>query len=162
MKCNRRHHAFADYRYLFGENFAGSAVLTEAMKSHTQIPPAKVREPRDVKNAGGYDILNDRDYEKHKKEVKDRVTFYEHFSPPCETMTLALRGNRERSVDAPYGHGVNEKVELHNKIAVRTCNLCRIKHSVGDAFSLEHIWPTDLMRFDCYKELLALPGIVAF
>ena len=77
-------------------------------------------------------------------------------------MTLALRHWRERSVDAPYGHGESEKVELHNKIAVRTCNLCRIKHAVGDAFSLEHIWPTDLVRFECYKELLSLPGIFAF
>ena len=123
---------------------------------------SRIREPRDVKNAGGYDILCDRDYERHKKDIKDRVTFYEHFSPPCETMTLALRQWRERSVEAPYGIGENPKVEAHNKIAVRTCSLCMIKHSVGDAFSLEHIWPTDLMRFECYKELLAMPGVIAF
>ena len=32
IRCNRRHHALDDYEYRFGENQAGSHVLTDAMK----------------------------------------------------------------------------------------------------------------------------------
>ena len=46
-----------------------------------------------------------------------------------------------------------------NVIAVRTANLCIIKHSIGDAFSIEHIYPTLLLEFECTKSLLAMPGV---
>jgi hypothetical protein len=46
-----------------------------------------------------------------------------------------------------------------NVIAVRTVNLCIIKHSIGDAFSIEHIYPTLLLEFECTKSLLVMPGV---
>ena len=46
-----------------------------------------------------------------------------------------------------------------NVIAVWTVNLCIIKHSIGDAFSIEHIYPTLLLEFECTNSLLAMPGI---
>ena len=34
-----------------------------------------------------------------------------------------------------------------------------MKHEVGDAFSVEHMWPTPMLDFVCWSEFLALPGI---
>ena len=65
----------------------------------------------------------------------------------------------ERSHGAPYGVGERDKVMESNVIAVRTVNLCIIKHSIGDAFSIEHIYPTLLLEFECTKSLLAMPGV---
>ena len=45
IKCNRRHREWGEYEFLFGESFAGSAVLTDAMGR--ALPPGKVRDPRD-------------------------------------------------------------------------------------------------------------------
>ena len=44
-------------------------------------------------------------------------------------------------------------------LMVRTCALAEMRHNVGDAFSIEHIYPTPMIEMDCYKKLLALPGV---
>ena len=45
-------------------------------------------------------------------------------------------------------------MEQDTKLAVRTCALGRIKHGLGDAFSIEHVWPTPMLQFSCIQDLL--------
>ena len=65
----------------------------------------------------------------------------------------------ELSRCAAYGVGERDKAMESNVIAIRTVNLCIIKHSIGDAFSIEHIYPALLLEFECTKSLLAMPGV---
>ena len=85
--------------YLFRENVAGSATLTEAMKK--ELGAKRVAEPRDKKYSANHDISNKKVYEWWKKEAKARSTYYNHYSPCCKSFSAALRGLRERSKDAP-------------------------------------------------------------
>jgi hypothetical protein len=146
-----------DYLFLFAENQAGSAVLTAAMRE--KLPVGKVREPRDILYSKLWEVLDDRAYERMEKKAKERSTFFSRYCPSCSSFSRALRGLQERSKDAPYGHGEGERVEKESKLATRICALCRIHHEVGDAFSCEHIYPSYMLEFDCFKALLALPGV---
>ncbi len=65
----------------------------------------------------------------------------------------------ERSSGAPYGIGVRDAVIHDNVMWLRTIALCKIHHAVGDAFSIEHIFPTLALEFEETKELMALPGV---
>ena len=128
IKCNRRRREWGEYEFLFGESFAGSAVLTEAMVR--ALPSGKVRDPRDRLYDLSCDLLDKRVYERAKKEAKERTCFYDHYSPPCETFTAALRGMRGRSIDQPYRTGDHPKVDDHNVALLRTVALCEIQHTV--------------------------------
>ena len=161
IQCNRLWDQLSKYEHLFGEMFAGSARLTAAMRK--ALGGAAVRAPRDKKYGDQWDLLQDRVYETMKKEVKDRKVFYEHYSPVCTTFTYAQAQYQQRSMTAPYGDGTGRPaVEQDTKLAVRTCALARIKHALGDAFSIEHVWPTPMLQFTCFQELLALPGVFLF
>ena len=46
-----------------------------------------------------------------------------------------------------------------SKFMVRACKLAQMRHCLGEAFNIEHIYPTPMIEMDCYKELLALPGV---
>ena len=107
----------------------------------------RVAEPRDNKYSANHDISDKKVYEWWKKEAKARSTYYNHYSPCCKSFSAALRGLRERSKDAPYGIGAREGVMDDNDMFIRSVRLCMIHHAVGDAFSLEHIYPTLAMEF---------------
>ena len=49
-----------------------------------------------------------------------------------------------------------------SKLAVRVAALCKIHHAVGDAFSIEHVFPTPMLQFQSYQELLNMPGVFVF
>jgi hypothetical protein len=65
----------------------------------------------------------------------------------------------ERSKEAPFGVGIRDAVMHDNVMFLRTLRLCNIHRAVGDAFSIEHIYPTLALEFDDTKALLALPGV---
>ena len=44
-------------------------------------------------------------------------------------------------------------------VQVRVAKLAMAKHLVGDFFTIEHIFPTQMIEMDSYQELLALPGV---
>ena len=156
--CNRLWHHLDRYPHLFGENFAGSARLTQAMQK--ALGEARVRAPSDLKFGPLHDLLDKAVYERAKQEVKKRAVLYEHYSPPCRSFSAAQRQYQERRMDAPYGQGDSRPTtEADTKLAVRVCALARIKHVLGDFFSIEHPWPTPMLMFACFQELLALPGV---
>ncbi len=65
-------------------------------------------------------------------------------------------------MEAPCRQGNDRpQVEEETKLAVRVCALAQIKHALGDAFSIEHAWPTPMMRMMCCQELLDQPGVFA-
>ena len=134
IKCNRMHHKLSEYPFLFAEIFARSGRLTEEMRR--VLPRGKVKAPSDIKHGPFHDIIQKPVYERLKKEIKSRETFYMHFAPRCSDFSYAQRKYMERSRGAPYGVGERDKVMESNVIAVRTVNLCIIKHSIGDAFSI--------------------------
>ena len=146
-----RPNGWSGYEFLFGETFAGSARLTDAMRS--KLPKGKVREPRDILYGKQWDLLEQAVYDRAKKEAKQRLCYYNHYSPKCATFSPAQRHYMERSKALPYGAGERYQVEQDNKLAVRTCALCRMHHAVGDSFSIEHIYPSLMLEFGCYKEL---------
>ena len=59
------------FQYLFRESCAGSARLTEAMRR--ALGERRVAPPEDIKISKLHDMLNDKVYERKKKEAKDRV-----------------------------------------------------------------------------------------
>ena len=102
-------------------------------------------------------------YERKKKEANDRTCFANHYAPRCATFTYAQAQYQQRSMDAPYGDPAKEvlrdSVVTDSKLAVRIASLCNIHHAVGDAFSIEHVFPTPMLQFLSYKELLNMPGV---
>ena len=66
----------------------------------------------------------------------------------------------------PYGDPdkgpLREAVLTDSKLAVRTAALGKIHHCVGDGFSIEHIWPTPMLEFFSFQELLNMPGVFIF
>ncbi|MCP4241114.1 MAG: hypothetical protein GY772_11185 [bacterium] len=149
------------YQYLFGENCAGSAVLTKAVAR--ELGSARVRAPRDKKYGPGFDLLDDRVFGQAQAEVKARLVFYEHYAPTCSTFTYAQAQYQQRSMAAPYGEAiVRPQVDADSKLATRVCKLASMKHMVGDAFSIEHVWPTPMLQFQCVQALLAQPGVFHF
>ena len=177
ITCNRRPRPFADYDHLFAENMAGSCSLTNAMiedlkavkLSHEAWPPGKdrVRKPRDIAwDHAAHDFSERKVFLDHKKEIKARLVLYEHWAPPCETFTQALAQYKMRFAGRPYGEGWTpeenpraEKLDKHTQIAINVCGEARTKHEVGDYFSVEHIWPTEMVHMTCYEELIGLPGV---
>ena len=107
--------------------------------------------PEDLLYSPAHDILNDRVYERKKKEAKGRVCFANHYAPRCPTFTYAQAQYQQRSMDAPYGdpakEWIREAVVTESKLAVRVAALCKIHHAVGDAFSIEHVFPTPMLQF---------------
>ena len=158
VACNRRLMDQREYLYLFEENMAGSARLTEAMKR--VLPPARVARPRDIKfDPKLDDLLDNKVYEAYKKSIKSREVLYRHYSPSCNSFSGAQRGFQERSKAFPYGLNERQQVEDGNKLANRVVALATMIHAVGDFFSIEHIFPTAMLEFDSMKMLLALPGV---
>ena len=90
----------------------------------------------------------------------------EHYAPKCSTFSYVQAQHQQRSMDAPYGdperHQLRDTVVDDSKMAVRAGTLAKIKHQVGDAFGVEHIWPTPMLQFVTYQELLAMPGVFVF
>ena len=80
--------------------------------------------------------------------------------------TYAQAQYQQRSMEAPYGHPAKEvlrdSVITDSKLAVRIAALCRIHHAVGDAFAVEHVFPTPMLQFQSYQELLNMPGVFVF
>ena len=122
--------------------------------------------PEDISYSPWHDILNDKVYERKKKEAKDRVCFSNHYAPRCATFTYAQAQYQQRSMDAPYGDPAKEvlrdSVVTDSKLAVRIASLCKIHHAVGDAFAIEHVFPTPMLQFLSYQELLNMPGVFVF
>ena len=81
VTCNRKWHQFGEYKYLFRENCAGSARLTQAMRR--VLPKGKVAPAEDVSYDPTFDLLNDKVYERKKKEAKERDCFASHYAPTC-------------------------------------------------------------------------------
>ena len=54
----------------------------------------------------------------------------------------------------------SERVEKDSVIAARVCALARTHHEVGDVFTIEHIYPSIMLRFDCYQSLLKMTGVI--
>ena len=159
VKNNRKLHDVGSYTYLFRENMAGSGRLTRAMQQRLR-GLGNVAPPMDLVNSHKHDILDDRVYDRRKEECKQRECLYDHWSPPCSSHSKAQAHNLQRSKDAPYGDGeIRPSVAYDSKVAVRVGALARIKHEVGDFFSIEHIYPTYLLSFESYVQLLNLPGV---
>merc|ERR1712242_427270 len=162
---------------IFREWFAGSARLSKAMQAAmvaiakrrgTDATAAwqKVARPRDILYDAKYmDLRVKENVGRAKKEMKDRLVFYEHFAPPCTTSSPANTRHRARTKLEPAGtqarapEPYDQKVDDDTWAMLVACKLARIKHEVGDAFSVEHIWPTPMVEFNWWREFLALPGI---
>ena len=82
----------------------------------------------------------------------------DHWSPPCTTNTSASRKPR-RWKDEPYGRTQDADLMQDSVVQVRVAKLAMAKHLVGDFFTIEHIFPTQMIEMDSYQELLALPGV---
>ena len=153
VSCNRVRQS--EYEFVFREAFAGSEHLTKAMKTKFG---RRVEEATDIIKGPQHDMREKWVYEREKKRVKSRCTMIDHWSPNCRT---ASRANRQplRWKDEPYGHTQEDKLLEDSVIMVRTARLAAMKHMVGYFFGIEHIWPTPMIEMDCYKELLAMPGV---
>ena len=98
-----------------------------------------------------HDRLDKAVYAEKKKRAKSRECFYNHYSPVCTTFIFAQAQNQERSMSAPYGDGTQtQRVEKDSVIATRVCALARTHHEVGDAFTMEHIYRSIMLRFHGY------------
>ena len=151
--------------------------MTEAMRrSMVAIARRQGTDPQEAwrKVAPPRDILYDKKYMdlrikenvgRAKKEMKDRKVFYEHFSPPCTTSSPANTRHRVRTKLEPAGtqarppEPYDQKVDDDTWSMLVAVKLARIKHEVGDAFSVEHIYPTPMLELHWWREFLALPGI---
>ena len=94
------------------------------------------------------------------------MCFANHYAPRCATFTYAQAQYQQRSMDAPYGDPdkgpLRDSVITDSKLAVRVAALCKIHHQVGDAFSIEHVYPTPMLEFQSFRELLSMPGVFVF
>ena len=126
-----------------------------------------VAPPEDILYHPSHDMLDDKVYERKKREAKDRVCFANHYAPRCATFTYAQAQYQQRSMQSPYGDPdkkgpLRESVVTDSKLAARVAALCKIHHQVGDAFSIEHVWPTPMLQFESYLELTNMPGVFVF
>ena len=76
----------------------------------------------------------------HHKLSEYPFLFAEIFSGSGRLTAEMRRVLPRGKVKAPSDVRGRDKVMESNVIAVRTVNLCIIKHSIGDAFSIEHIY----------------------
>ena len=165
VRNNRLWHKFDEYQFLFRENLAGSTNLTKAVRR--ALGPKRVAPPEDVAFGACFDLLQDKVYDRKKKEAKQRDCFLSHYSPVCRTFSCAQAQYNQRTMERPYGDPelkgpIRDTVIQDSKLAVRCAQLCKIHHQVGDAFSLEHVFPTPMLQFESFKELLAMPGVFLF
>ena len=125
----------------------------------------RVAPPEDILYSKEHDILQNKVYDRKKKEAKDRTAFCNHYAPRCATFTYAQAQYQQRSMEAPYGRPdkeeLREAVITDSKLAVRVAALCKIHHAVGDAFTIEHIFPTAMLQMASYQELINTPGFFA-
>jgi hypothetical protein len=133
--------------------------MDEALHKGVASGKQLVAEPCDALWGKHHDITDKRVYEVWKKLAKDRTVCYTHYSPRCSSFSLVQRQFLERRMNAPYGLGERESVVHDNVMFLRTVALCQIHHAVGDFFTIEHIYPTFALEFECTKQLLALPGV---
>ena len=76
----------------------------------TMLGAKRVALPEDLTYSPSHDILNDKVYERKKKEAKDRVCFANHYAPRCATFTYAQAQYQQRSMGAPYGDPAKEVI----------------------------------------------------
>ena len=149
ITCNRRKRPWVEYDHVFREWFAGSARLTEAMRkamvaiarrqgTSEKAALQKVAPPRDILyDAKFMDLRIKENVGRAKKEMKDRLVFYEHFSPPCTTSSPANTWHRVRTKLEPAGtqarapEPYDQKVDDDTWSMLVTCKFARIKHEVG-------------------------------
>jgi len=146
---------------------AGSHRLTDAVKAALRRQgDGRVAPPEDVLYGPSFDLLNPKVYERKKKEAKQRECFLNHYAPVCRKFTYAQGQYQQRSMEAPYGDddrfgAIRDNVIDDSKLAVKTARLCAIHHQVGAAFTIEHVWPTPMLQFQSFQELLRMPGVFA-
>ena len=125
----------------------------------------RVAPPEDKLYGDWYDLMNDAVFNRKKKEAKDRKVFANHYAPTCRTFSAAQAQHQQRSMQSPYGDydkvkgPIRDSVVEDSKLAVRVIALCKIHHALGDAFSIEHCWPTAMLQFASMQELLKMPGV---
>ena len=144
IKCNRK--PKKEYKYFFRETFCGSENLTRACIE--RLGKKKVEEGLDILKGEHHDMLDKRVYDREKVRIKDRECYLEHFSPNCRTCSKASR-NPRRWKDEPYGRVQDEDLMNDSKLMVRARKLAQMRHCLGEAFSIEHIYPTPMIEMDC-------------
>ena len=152
ISCNRKPNGLEDYEHWFAENHGGTVVLTHAMKG--VVPEGRVREARNLQKSGLWDVMDNRGFERLKKEAKGRTCAVTHYSPVAVWLGVVasppVRGKDGRELD--------RDVEV-KKLLTRYCALCRIHHEVGDGFSLLQPYPTPLLGLPGGRALLDLPDV---
>ena len=81
------HRKLSEYPFLFAEIFSGSGRLTQEMRR--VLTRGKVKAPSDIKHGPFHDFTQKPVYERLKKEIKARETFYMHFAPRCSDLVSA-------------------------------------------------------------------------
>ena len=77
------------------ETFGGQESLSKTGRK--KLPPNKVEQAFDILKGPRNDLMNKTVWNREKVRAKNRECFYNHYSPPCRTMTGALRGTRFRT-----------------------------------------------------------------
>ena len=119
--------------------------------------------PCDVVLGPEHDLTDKMAFQFRKKRGKSRDVWLTHYSPPCTTFTYAQRHFQQRSMTEPEGIALKRPfrsgTDEQTTLAERALRLCALHHDVGDAFSLEHPYPSPLIELQAAKDLLGCRGV---
>ena len=99
-----------------------------------------------------HDVVEDRVYERKKKEAKNRDCFLSFYAPICRSYSYT------GATGVADAEGQRESRAEQGKRCTRVAALCRIHHSVGDCFAVVHAAPAPMLQFDGFQELQTMPG----
>ena len=161
ITCNRVPKPRTGYKYWFREHNAGTANLTSIMKKAfgtKRDDEKKVAEPEDKAFSPDDDLSKRAVVQEKKKRTKERDCMHEHFSPPCSTFVYLAAQYLLRSSEFPEGDPEKvkratpsqlAKLAEHTAVAKNVCALARIKHEIGDFFSVEQPDTSIMFNMKC-------------
>ena len=129
----------------------------------------RVAPPEDKTYGWSHDLSNKKVVSEKKNRVKERECMHEHFSPPCSTFVTTAAQFLLRSTEFPEGdpdkvkNAISKQANLldeHTAVAKNVCALARMKHEIGDFFSVEQPETSVMFYMKCYQELAGLPGFL--
>ena len=103
-----------------------------------------------------YDLVDKAVCVEAKTRLKDRGCLYENWTLLDLKITTAQQGNAPTDEHGGVRFSVADDDGM--KLARHVCTLARMKHEVGDLFSVMVVGETDVLLTPFYQELAGMPG----
>ena len=134
---------------VFWELFSGDGNLSKAMANFGFA----VVEPIDVKHDPTMDLTHRQLQDCVRQFILDGHVDYFHLGTPCTVFSRARRGIKNHAK-------ARHKERIGCELAFFSCELARLCNQHGIAWSIENPQTSRIWELECFREILALPGVV--